>query len=92
MFNWQKLCLRALVSNNFKGSLIYSSSLQIYNDSVYGKSKKAGEIFTEAASNGRFSFINLILPNIFGPFGKPNYNSFISTFSDRLIRGNPQNN
>ena len=83
-----KTLSRALVSNNFKGSLIYSSSLQIYNDSVYGKSKKkAGEIFTEAASNGRFSFINLILPNIFGPFGKPNYNSFISTFSDRLIRG-----
>lgn len=78
----------ALVSNNFKGSLIYSSSLQIYNDSVYGKSKKkAGEILAEAASNGRFSFINLILPNIFGPFGKPNYNSFISTFSDNLIRG-----
>ena len=78
----------ALVSNNFKGSLIYSSSLQIYNDSVYGKSKKkAGEILAKAASNGRFSFINLILPNIFGPFGKPNYNSFISTFSDKLIKG-----
>ncbi len=81
-----------LVLNNFKGTLIYSSSLQIYNDSPYGKSKKkAGEILAEAASNGGFSFFNLVLPNIFGPFGKPNYNSFISTFSSELVQGKVSN-
>ena len=78
----------SLVKNNFEGSLIYSSSLQIFNDTPYGKSKKqAGEILAKAASDGKFSFINLLLPNIFGPFGKPNYNSFIATFSHQLIQG-----
>ena len=78
----------SLVSNNFKGTLIYSSSVQIYMDSHYGKSKKkAGEIFADAASDAQFSFFNLVLPNIFDPFGKPNYNSFISTFSHEIIHG-----
>ena len=30
-------------------------------------------------------FINLKVPNVFGPFCKPNYNSFIATFSHNLI-------
>lgn len=85
-----KTVATSLATNNFKGSLIYSSSIQVYEDSPYGKSKKqAGEILAKAASNGRFSFINLILPNIFGPFCKPNYNSFIATFSHLLIQGKP---
>ena len=83
-----KILATTLVVNNFKGSLIYSSSHQVYEDSPYGRSKKqAGEILAKAATNGRFSFISLILPNIFGPFGKPNYNSFIATFSHQLIQG-----
>tara|TARA_B100000575_G_C23124588_1_gene651360 strand:+ start:1132 stop:2253 length:1122 start_codon:yes stop_codon:yes gene_type:complete len=83
-----KTLSKSLISNNFKGSLIYSSSVKIYHDSPYGKSKKqAGEILAKAASYCGFSFFNLILPNIFGPFGKPNYNSFIATFSDQLIHG-----
>ena len=83
---------KSLVLNNFRGSLIYSSTIQIYNNSPYGKSKKrAGEILAKAASEVGFSFFNLILPNIFGPFGKPNYNSFIATFSNQLIQGeNPE--
>ncbi len=77
----------SLIANNFKGSLIYSSSLQENKDTPYGKSKKqAGEILARTASYGDFSFIDLIIPNIFGPFGKPNYNSFISTFSHQLIQ------
>jgi UDP-2-acetamido-2,6-beta-L-arabino-hexul-4-ose reductase len=78
----------SLLKNNFEGTLIYSSSLQIFKDTPYGESKKqAGEILAKAAFDGKFSFINLLLPNIFGPFGKPNYNSFIATFSHQLIQG-----
>ena len=81
-----KTLATTLVANNYKGSLIYSSSLQVYQDSPYGRSKKqAGQILNKAANDGGFSFFNLILPNIFGPFGKPNYNSFIATFSHQLI-------
>ena len=83
-----KTLSRSLKVNNFKGILIFSSSLQIFKDSPYGISKKkAGEILEKAASANNFSFINLIIPNIFGPFGRPNYNSFIATFSHQLIQG-----
>ena len=75
-----------MTKNNFKGNLIYSSSLKELNNSPYGKSKrKAGEILLRAASLSKFSFTSLVIPNIFGPFGKPNYNSFIATFSHQLI-------
>ena len=47
---------KSLVLNNFRGSLIYSSTIQIYNNSPYGKSKKqAGEILAKAASEVGFS-------------------------------------
>ena len=33
----------------------------------------------------QFFFNSVIIPNVFGPFCKPNYNSFISTFCNNLI-------
>lgn len=36
-------------------------------------------------SGGLFS--GMIVPNVFGPFGKPFYNSFIATFSHQLTHG-----
>ena len=78
----------SLTKNNFKGSLIFSSSLKENENTPYGKSKKkAGEILAKAANSLGFSFIKLIIPNIFGPFGRPYYNSFIATFSHQLIKG-----
>ena len=32
---------------------------------------------------GRFT--GLIIPNIFGPFCKPNYNSFVATFCSKIV-------
>ena len=75
-----------LIKNKFKGSLIFSSSTQEYEYTPYGKSKKkAAEILIEASKSVNFSFVQLIIPNIFGPFCKPYYNSFITTFSHQLI-------
>ena len=34
-----------------------------------------------------FIFSGLILPNVYGPFGKPNYNSFIPTFCQKILNG-----
>ncbi len=73
---------------NFKGKLIYISSIQEETGSVYGESKLlARKILTEASTNHGFNFTALIVPNVFGPFCKPNYNSFIATFCDNLIKG-----
>lgn len=63
-----------------------SSSLQEFLDNPYGKSKREGrELFNQWADKNNAMFTGLIIPNVFGPFGKPFYNSVISTFSYQLI-------
>ena len=39
----------------------------------------------EWAKKNSSGFTGLIIPNVFGPFGKPFYNSVISTFSYQLV-------
>ena len=65
--------------------IIFSSSSQEEKDNLYGKSKKQGrEILSDWAKQNKAKFSGLIIPNVFGPFGKPNYNSFIATFCHKL--------
>jgi len=65
--------------------ILFSSSTQENRDNLYGKSKLEGRRMLEdwAKRNGAL-FTGLIIPNVFGPFGKPYYNSFISTFCHQL--------
>ena len=35
-------------------------------------------------SGGKFT--GIIIPNVFGPFGHPNYNSVVATFSHKIAR------
>lgn len=76
----------SLKSTNSKAHIIISSSTQEDRDNLYGKSKKEGRRLL-ANWSGEFggSFTGLVIPNVFGPFGNPYYNSFISTFSHRII-------
>lgn len=68
--------------------LIYSSSTQEDNDNAYGKSKKEGRhLFSDWANRSGGIFTGIVVPNVFGPFGLPNYNSFIATFCHQLTRG-----
>ena len=84
-----ELCHKIVESikrTNFSGKIIFASSTQEKLDSAYGKAKKnSREMFTKASKTLGFSFLGLIIPNVFGPFCKPNYNSFISTFCNNTI-------
>lgn len=61
--------------------VVFASSTHIARDSAYGRSKKqAGELFQTWADSDGGTFANLILPNVFGEFGRPFYNSVVSTF------------
>ncbi|MEM7381011.1 MAG: NAD-dependent epimerase/dehydratase family protein, partial [Bacteroidota bacterium] len=65
--------------------IIFSSSSQEIRDNLYGKSKKEGKqkfMDWAAATSGKFS--SLTIPNVFGPFGKPNYNSVVATFCHKV--------
>jgi UDP-2-acetamido-2,6-beta-L-arabino-hexul-4-ose reductase len=68
-----------------KAHVLFSSSLQEVTDNLYGKSKKQGrELLVDWANSSQGKFTGMIIPNVFGPFGKPNYNSFVATFCHKL--------
>lgn len=81
----KKLTFSLQKSQN-KPHLIFTSSIQESLSNEYGKSKKVGrDYFAEWAKINNTTFTGLILPNVFGPFSKPNYASVIATFCYQLI-------
>lgn len=81
----QKL-INALEVTDSKPHVIMSSSTQEQLDNPYGNSKKISrELFSKWAEEKNSKFSGLIIPNVFGPNGKPFYNSFIATFSHLLM-------
>lgn len=71
-----------------KPVVIYASSLQEDLDNAYGKAKKESRLLlSNWAKDHNSKFMGLIIPNVFGPFGKPFYNSFIATFCHQLVNG-----
>ncbi len=81
----QKL-ISAFERTSSRPYIIMSSSLQEFLDNPYGKSKREGrELFNKWADKTKAMFTGLIIPNVFGPFGVPFYNSVISTFSYQLV-------
>lgn len=83
----QKL-ITACEATNSKPHILFSSSTQEERDNLYGKSKKEGrELLEKWAERNEAQFTGLIIPNVFGPFGNPYYNSFIATFCHQLTHG-----
>lgn len=71
-----------------KAHVMISSSTQEERDNLYGKSKKEGrETLANWAEENGGKITGLIIPNVFGAFGKPFYNSFIATFCHQLTHG-----
>lgn len=70
--------------------LVYSSSIQAVQDNIYGASKRAGEAAVAALSAvpGQACAI-FRLPNVFGKWCRPNYNSVVANFCHNIARGLP---
>lgn len=82
-----KNLVASLIRTGSKAHVLFSSSTQEERDSVYGKSKKEGRLLLiEWAKGSGGTFTGMIIPNVFGPFGKPNYNSVVATFSYKVAR------
>ena len=65
--------------------ILFSSSTQEEKDNLYGKSKREGrELLEQWADRNDGQFTGLIIPNVFGPFGNPYYNSVVATFCHQL--------
>jgi len=78
----------AMEATNSKPHLLFSSSTQEELDNLYGKSKRDGrELLEQWAKRNGASFTGMVVPNVYGPFGRPNYNSFVATFCYKLTHG-----
>ena len=72
---------------NSRPHILLSSSIQEDSDNAYGKSKKGGRILLEDWSKRSGGIVtSMLIPNVFGPFGRPNYNSVVATFCHKITR------
>lgn len=79
---------KSLERVNSKAHVIFSSSTQELRDNPYGNSKKeARAILANWSKETKAKFSGLIIPNVFGPFGNPYYNSVVATFCHQLAHG-----
>ncbi|MEG2772212.1 MAG: NAD-dependent epimerase/dehydratase family protein [Alistipes sp.] len=83
-----KQLIEAMEAEGVAPHVLFSSSTQEERDNEYGKSKREGREMLETWALRRgASFTGMVVPNVYGPFGRPNYNSFIATFCHKLTHG-----
>lgn len=77
--------IQSLERTESKTHVLMASSTQEERDNEYGQSKKvARELLQKWADSTGAIFSGLIIPNVFGPFGLPYYNSVVATFCYQL--------
>jgi len=77
--------IKALDQTKSSPHIIFSSSTQEESDNLYGKSKKEGrELLANWVRDNNSVFTGMVIPNVFGPFGHPYYNSVVATFCHQL--------
>ena len=80
----------ALQKNKRKLSVIFASSTQASEENVYGISKKETEDVLIDYSNRMGADVFIFrLPNVFGKWARPNYNSAVATFCHNIARNLP---
>lgn len=83
-----KLLIEALDTTGSTPHVLFSSSTQEERDNPYGRSKKEGrELLERWATDSGGKCTGLVIPNVFGPFGHPYYNSVVATFCHQLTHG-----
>ena len=89
-YGFTSILLNLLKSNNNKSPILITSSIQAKLDNPYGKSKKAGEdlMFNYGIENGVKTLVYR-LPNVFGKWCRPNYNSAVATFCNNIANNLP---
>lgn len=66
---------------NVTPHVIFASSTQVSLDNDYGASKReSANLLKDWSSTFSAKFTNLLIPNVYGEWGKPFYNSVVATF------------
>ena len=89
-FGFTSVLLEKLQKHHNKAPLLISSSIQAALDNPYGQSKKAGEDLMFAYGNENDVPVYVYrLPNVFGKWCRPNYNSAVATFCNNIANELP---
>lgn len=84
-----RLCVR-LAARDAVVPVVFSSSRQAELDNPYGRSKRAAELLLRAHALAARAPVHVFrLHNLFGKWGRPDYNSVVATFCHRSARGLP---
>lgn len=76
-----------LKNNNKNTPIVITSSIQAELDNSYGRSKKIAEDYLESYSKECSAKVTIYrLPNVFGKWCRPNYNSAVATFCYNIAR------
>lgn len=68
--------------------VVYGNSIHAFGDTVFGIAKRrAAEILTAWGDAAGAPVVDVVMPNLFGEHGLPNYNSVVATFCHVLARG-----
>ena len=82
--------IKSLKAQGNNAPILMTSSVQAEYDNAYGKSKKEAEkILLDYATETGSNVIIYRLPNVFGKWCRPNYNSVVATFCYNTARGLP---
>lgn len=85
----QSLC-NAIAKSGRAIPVVFTSSIQASYTNLYGSSKRvAEEFFVNLRDTSKISLYIFRLPNVFGKWCKPNYNSVIATFCHNIARSIP---
>ena len=89
-FGFSSTLLETLKKHHNTCPVLLSSSIQAMLDNPYGQSKKAGEelFFTYGRETGAKVLVYR-LPNLFGKWCRPNYNSAVATFCYNIAHDLP---
>lgn len=84
-----ELC-KAIEASGRQIPVVYTSSSQASLDNPYGASKRGAEEALQALAQQHSSPVHVLrLPNVFGKWAKPNYNSAVATFCHNIARDLP---
>lgn len=89
-FGFTSVLLDTLKKNQNHAGILISSSIQAALDNPYGKSKKAGEDLLRSYGQDWDAPVFVYrLPNVFGKWCRPNYNSVVATFCNNIAHDLP---
>jgi len=89
-FGFTSVLLEKLKKHNNKAPVLITSSTQAELDNPYGISKKAGEdLMLAYAQETGANVLIYRLPNVFGKWCRPNYNSAVATFCNNIANDLP---